>query len=497
MSVHPETDRQAQNVSSEVSPEQQSPQSPPQQETPGQAEAEQPTPQAGAESTPGMSDQMQREMDEAMKAATGESPSGPATSEASTSATEPEAESERPKGIRGPRVVEAGREHRHGRLVSIGPDDLFVEFGPKELGVAPRKQWKDEELPAVGTDLEVVIDRFDPNEQLYMCSRPGAVQKAEWEMLQPGQVVEARVTGHNKGGLSLEVAGHRAFMPASLVDVRRIDDLSVFVGEKVRCAVKRVDRSGAGNIVLSRRDIVAEEAKQQRSKLQESLKEGDSVEGTVRKIMDFGAFVDIGGVDGLLHISDLSHDRVKKVEDVVKEGDSLNVKILKLDWGKNRISLGLKQTAPDPWEEAKESLQEGEIVSGRVTKLMEFGAFVEVATGVEGLVHISELSWKRVPKVESVVKPDQVVKVKILEVDPKRKRVSLSVKQTTDPPANMKRGKGDDARSEDEIRKVTPAERRMREKSKGKGDGLKSGLGDAGGLGLGLGNLDLGKFGDQ
>lgn len=437
-----------------------------------------------------MNSGMEQEMDRAMKAAT------------SDAAPAPAAPAEKPRPIRGPRVVEAGREHRRGAIVSIGPDDIFIEFGPKELGVAPRGQWTEEEIPAVGEDIEVVIDRFEANEQIYMCSRPGAVQKAEWEMLEPGQTVEARVTGHNKGGLQLEIAKHRAFMPASLVDIHHIEDLSIFVGEKVRCVVKRVERGGAGNIVLSRRDVLAEERKEQRAKLRESLKEGETVEGTVRKLMDFGAFVDIGGVDGLLHISDLTHDRVKKVEEVVKEGDTLKVKVVKVDWDKDRISLGLKQLEPDPWEAAETAVNEGDVVSGRVTKVMEFGAFVEVSPGVEGLVHISELSWKRVPTVDSVVKPDQVVKVKVLEVDPERKRISLSVKQTTEQPASTKRkDKGDQARSEDEIKKLSPADRRMREKvqaeRKKKEEGLKSGLGDAGGLGAGLGDLDLSKFGGQ
>ncbi|MEC9373552.1 MAG: S1 RNA-binding domain-containing protein [Planctomycetota bacterium] len=227
-----------------------------------------------------------------------------------------------------------------------------------------------------------------------------------------------------------------------------------------------------------------------------TLEPGQVVDGTVRKIMDFGAFVDIGGIDGLLHISDLSHERVAKVEDVVKEGDSVRVKILKIDWDKNRISLGMKQTAPDPWQSVGESVPVGEIVSGRVTKLLEFGAFVEVAPGLEGLVHISELAWKRVATVDSVLKADQVVKVKVLEVDPGKKRISLSVKQTTEAPANMRKGKGEDQRTEEEIRQETPAQRRMREKfqSRGKSEGLKSGLGDVGALGQGLGGLSLEKF---
>ena len=399
--------------------------------------------------------------------------------------------------IRGPRVVQGGREHRTGLVVSVGPSDIFIEFGPRELGVLPRTQFKDDEtLPVVTNEIEVVVERYDAAESLYLCSRPGAVQKADWELLQTGQIVEARVTGKNKGGLELEVAKHRAFMPASQIDVHRIDDLSVFIGEKMQCKVIRVDRSGRGNITLSRRDLVAEERKQQFEKLKETLAVGQTVEGIVRKIMPFGAFVDIGGVDGLLHVSDLSHDRTTKVENVVKEGDAVNVQVLKLDWDNNRHSLGLKQLQEDPWTASLGEIKEGDELTGTVKKLMEFGAFIEIAPGVEGLAHISELSWQRVQKSSDVVQPGKVVKVKVLKLDADTRKISLSMKQCSDNPVpkGMKktRGKGRrggevDTRSADEILKETPALRRAREQAKKseKEKGLKSGLGDFAGSGLG------------
>jgi small subunit ribosomal protein S1 len=392
------------------------------------------------------------------------------------------------KAIRGPRVIEGGREHRKGRVVSVGPQDIFVEFGPKELGVVSRTQYPDEaDLPVVGSELEVIVDRYSAEEQLLMCSRPGAVQKADWELLQPGQTVEARVTGFNKGGLELEIANHQAFMPASQVDIHRIDDLSVFVGEKLTCVVQRIDRSGKGNIVLSRRDILAKEREEQRAKVRETLKEGDVKQGVVKKLMPFGAFVDIGGVDGLVHISDMSHDRVGKPEQVVKEGDAVTVKVLKIDWDKDRISLGMKQTQADPFSSAAESVTEGEIVSGRVTKLLDFGALIEVAPGVEGLAHISELSWKRINQVGDAVKVNEVVQVKVLSVDKAKRRVSLSIKQTSERPVTERDKKM--AAAVEEIQKETPALRRLREeaaKKHGKDKrNFKSGLGDVGGLGLG------------
>lgn len=417
----------------------------------------------------------------------------------------------KPAPIRGPRVVQAGREHRKGVVVSVGPNDVFVEFGPKSLGVVPRNQWPDAELPAVRSELEVVVDHFEPGENLFICSRPGLVQKADWEMLEEGQIIEARVTGVNKGGLELEVAQHRAFMPAGQVSFERIEDLSVMIGEKLTCVVQRVDRRGGGNIVLSRRDLLAQERKEKAAKLKESLAEGQVIDGTVRKIMPFGAFVDLGGVDGLVHLGDLSHDRVghgeRAVARYVKEGQQVRVQVLKLDWENNRISLGIKQVQADPFAQATEEVKEGAEVSGRVTKILDFGAFVEIAPGVEGLVHISELAYRRVEKVDDVIKPDEVVRAKVLRIDPDNRRISLSIRATQPPPEPVqpaegeqggqsrggqgkggfgggrggrpgqggRRGREERGPSYAEIMKETPALRRLREKF-GKG-GLKGGIG--------------------
>ncbi|MFU8829801.1 MAG: 30S ribosomal protein S1, partial [Phycisphaerales bacterium] len=353
-----------------------------------------------------------------------------------------------PAKVRGPRVVESGREYREGVVVSVGPDDIFVEFGPKSLGVLPRVQFKDkdgsdsEDLPKAGDTIKVAVDRYEAKESLYICSRPGVVQKAEWEMLQPGQIVDAKCTGSNKGGLEMEVANHRAFIPASHVDTRRIEDLSIFHGEKMACKVIKVDRSGKGNITLSRREILAQEQKKAAEELKSRLKEGETVEGVVKSIMPFGAFVDIGGIDGLLHISDLTHERARKVEDHVKEGETVRVQILKLDWEKGRHSLGMKQLQDDPFQVGLSEMKEGDIVQGRITKLLDFGAFAEISPGVEGLVHISELDWKRIAKVSDAVQPNQIVPMKILKIDPDQRKISLSVKQAQDRPAQQGGGGG-------------------------------------------------------
>jgi small subunit ribosomal protein S1 len=426
-----------------------------------------------------LSDDVSAEIDAAMSVAMSSAAAPPVK----------KAEPSKPAAIRGPRVIQAGREQRPGKVVSVGPTDIFIEFGPKELGVLPRLQFPDEaELPKVGEVFEVVVNQRD-SDGLLVCSRPGQVQKADWEMLEPGQVVEAKVTGVNKGGLDLEVAGHRAFMPAGQVALEHIADLSVFVGEKVKCKVTRVDRSGRGNIVLSRRDVLAEDRKAQAEKVKATLAEGQVVEGTVRKIMPFGAFVDLGGVDGLVHVSDLTHDRVghgeKFVARYVKEGEKVKVQILKIDWEANRLSLGVKQIQADPFAQAASDIKDGAEVTGRVTKLADFGAFVELAPGVEGLVHISEMAWRRVGKVDEVVKADEVIRAKVLKIDPESRRISLSIKALLPPPEPVapppgKGGRGGkrgerDTRTPEQILKVTPELRRLREKFGSKQ--LKGGIG--------------------
>jgi small subunit ribosomal protein S1 len=353
--------------------------------------------------------------------------------------------------------------------------------------------------------VELVIDRYEAGESLYMCSRPGAIQKAGWETLEAGQTIEARCVGVNKGGLDMELAGgHHAFMPASQASLDHIDDLSVFVGEKLTCQVQRIDRRGKGNVVLSRREILRKQREETAVRLRDSLKEGQVVEGVVRKIMPFGAFVDIGGVDGLVHLSDLTHERVghgeRAVGRYVQEGQQVRAQILKLDWDANRISLGIKQLEADPFQTATSDIVEGAELTGRVTRTTDFGAFVEIAPGVEGLVHISELAWRRVGTVEEVVKADEVIKVKVLGIDPESRRIGLSVKATLprpEPTGGGKRPRRDEGPSVEEIMKETPALRRLREEAKrrdsqqGKGKKKSGGLGSAGGMGMGLGDLKL------
>lgn len=319
------------------------------------------------------------------------------------------------------------RQRKTGTIMSIHGNDVFVEFGPKSQGVCPKIMF--EVTPVLGETMEFIVDRYDRDDGLLILSREGSVQKAEWETLEVGQVVEARCTGVNKGGLELEIAQHKAFMPAGQVDLRHIADLSVFVGEKMPCEVTEVDRQ-RGRIILSRRSALETERVHLRIKLLATLEIGQLLPAVITSVQAYGAFADLGGLDGLIHISDMSYERLKHPSEVVKEGQQVQVKVLKIDQSQDppRVGLGLKQTMADPSVAALEKLKVGDEVTGRVTKLMPFGAFVEIGPGVEGLIHISEMSHDRVYDVKKVVKTDEVVTVKVLSIDPKNKRISLSLK---------------------------------------------------------------------
>lgn len=319
------------------------------------------------------------------------------------------------------------QELKSGTIVSIQDNDIFVEFGPKSMGICPRKQF--DNPPTVGERLQFIVERYDAKEGLLLLSREGAVRKAAWESLQVGQVIEARCTGTNKGGLEMDVANHKAFMPAGQVDLRHIEDLAVYVGEKMPCEIIELDKN-RGRIILSRKSTMEVEQTRLREKLLEELKEGDQRPAVITSIQPYGAFADIGGIDGLIHISDIAHHRLKNPSEVVKEGQQVTVKIIKIDRESDppRIGLGMKQCMDDPYESKYSQMQPGDTVSGRVTKIVDFGAFVEIAPGIEGLLHISQLAEKRVNRVSQIVKVDEVITVKVLDIDAKTRRISLSLR---------------------------------------------------------------------
>jgi small subunit ribosomal protein S1 len=230
-----------------------------------------------------------------------------------------------------------------------------------------------------------------------------------------------------KGGLILDL-GVRGFLPASLVDIRRVQDLDEFLGKELRCKVIELNRS-RNNVVLSRRAVLEDERKEMRQAILDRLNPGDVVEGQISNIVDFGAFVDLDGMDGLIHISELSWSHVNHPSEVLEIGQTVKVKVLDIDRDRQRISLGLKQTQTDPWQQVLDSYGEGDVVQGRVTKVVTFGAFVEILPGVEGLVHISELAQHHVENPREVVSQGDLVNVKIIEVDAERRRLSLSLKR--------------------------------------------------------------------
>ncbi len=322
-----------------------------------------------------------------------------------------------------------GKQVRKGRIVSIGKEDVFIDLGGKSQGVVSLLQFEDVE-PVIGLELEFIVDRYDTREGLLVLNRKGAaVSNASWDNLEVGQVVEASVTGVNKGGLECDVKGMRAFMPAGQVDLYFNADLSTLIGQKFPAEVTKFERE-AKNLVLSRRVILEREKEEKRKKLVEELAEGQVRRGVVRSVLDFGAFVDIGGADGLLHVREMSFKRGVKASEVVKVGDSLDVKIIKFDKETGKMSLSLNQARGiDPWAEAQTKYGVGTTLTGRVVKLESFGAFLEVEEGFEGLLPISEMSFKRIKHPSEVVKEGDTVKVVVISIDPTQRRCSFSIKQ--------------------------------------------------------------------
>jgi len=319
-----------------------------------------------------------------------------------------------------------------GKIISIGRDSAFVELGGREQGAVQLKQFKTE--PSVGDTIEVKVVRFLSEEGLYDLTLPmAAADVADWSQIDEGMVVEAKVTGHNTGGLECEVNRLRAFIPMSQISVFRVENPAEFLGQKLMCIVTECNPMRR-NLVLSHRALLEREREENRQKLFDELEIGQIRDGLVRKLIDSGAFIDLGGVDGFLPISALAWGRVKHPGDVISEGQRIKVRITKIDEVKNRISLSYRDESTDPWLSAEEKFAPKSSVRGKVSKIMDFGAFVELLPGVEGLVHISELSFKRVGRVSEVVQEGDWVDVMVLSVDATSRKISLSMKQLMTPP---------------------------------------------------------------
>ncbi|MCD6304286.1 MAG: S1 RNA-binding domain-containing protein [Planctomycetes bacterium] len=338
------------------------------------------------------------------------------------------------ESVERPAAAQSADGVRVGTVIDVQKDAVFVDFASKTQGIIPAEQFADEPLPEIGSPIEVTVEGYDSADGLLLLSRKGAVLAATWETLEVGQVVEGLVTGHNKGGLTLKVHGIDAFMPVSMIDMNRTEDMAPLVNTKMRCEVIEIDRRRE-SITVSRRAVLAREAAEARQHTLDTLAEGKVVKGVVRSIMPYGAFVDIGGVDGLLHVSDMSHRRIEDPNEVVSPGQQIEVKVLKFDRQAERISLGLKQVLPDPWDGVEGKYPVDEIVTGRVTRLADFGAFVELEEGVEGLIPISEMSFtRRIKHPSDVLAEGETTRVRVMKVDPQQRRISLSLKRVGDDP---------------------------------------------------------------
>jgi len=342
----------------------------------------------------------------------------------------------------------------HGTVVRVDKDEVLVDIGYKSEGVIPtaelsiRRSVNPADEVGVGEEIDALVLTKEDAEGRLILSKKRARFELAWKRIEgaaeSGEPVDGRVIEVVKGGLILDL-GVRGFLPASLVDIRRVQDLDEFLGQELRAKVIELNRS-RNNVVLSRRAVLEEERKDQRQRILDKLNPGDVVEGQISNIVDFGAFVDLDGMDGLIHISELSWSHVNHPSEVLEIGQTVNVKVLDIDRDRQRISLGLKQTQADPWQQVLEAYKEGDIVDGKVTKVVTFGAFVEILPGVEGLVHISELAQHHVENPREVVSQGQDVKVLILEVDADRRRLSLS----------MKRVDGEDGEGLDDVSQLTP-----------------------------------------
>jgi small subunit ribosomal protein S1 len=325
----------------------------------------------------------------------------------------------------------------HGTVVRVDKDEVLVDIGYKSEGVIPvaeltiRRAVNPADEVAVGEEIDALVLTKEDAEGRLILSKKRARFELAWKAIEAaaesGEPVNGRVIEVVKGGLILDL-GVRGFLPASLVDIRRVQDLDEFLGRELRCKVIELNRS-RNNVVLSRRAVLEDERKEMRQAILDRLNPGDVIEGQISNIVDFGAFVDLDGMDGLIHISELSWSHVNHPSEVLDIGQTVKVKVLDIDRDRQRISLGLKQTQSDPWQQVLDHYHEGDVVEGRVAKVVTFGAFVEILPGVEGLVHISELAAHHVENPREVVQQGQAVNVRVLEIDGERRRLSLSLKR--------------------------------------------------------------------
>jgi small subunit ribosomal protein S1 len=335
------------------------------------------------------------------------------------------------------RPAEAGPRQLEGTVVSVTPEAVYLDIGYKIEGILPISAFHvNEPKPATGDKLVVSITGRDPD-GYYELSRTRIALPKDWTALEQAFATKATligtVTAVVKGGLSVDI-GVRAFMPASRTGAHDAAEMEKLVGQEIQCRITKLDAADE-DVVVDRRAVLEDEARSVKERRYAEIREGDIVRGTVRSLADYGAFIDLGGLDGLLHVSDIAWSRVSKPEDVLTIGQEVEAKVLKVDTDKQRISLGMKQLQPHPWDAVPEKHRVGDRVRGAVTRVADFGAFVELEPGVEGLIHISEMSWaKKVRTPSDLVKPGEVVETVILGINSSERRIALGLKQALGDP---------------------------------------------------------------
>lgn len=336
-----------------------------------------------------------------------------------------------------------------GKVVKVEANQALVDIGGKSEAILPISELSSLHINQVadvlteGQEIEVKVIRQNEEDDQFIVSKKAIDAELAWteleNKLESGETLTAVVHEVVKGGLVVNV-GVRGFIPASLVDIKFIEDFSDFVGKELTLKVVELDRE-KNKCILSRKAVLQDEANQRKKDILQSIEVGQVLEGTVQRLTDFGAFIDLGGVDGLVHVSEIAWHRVEHPADALKEGDQVKVKVLKVDQENERISLSMKEVQEGPWEKVANQVHVGDIITGTVKRLVSFGAFVEVIPGVEGLVHISQISHRHIATASEVLEQGQEVQAKVLDVQPDEKRVSLSIKEVEPKPEPVKQEK--------------------------------------------------------
>lgn len=334
-----------------------------------------------------------------------------------------------------------------GKVIKVDADQAIVDVGYKYDGVVPVRELSSIQLDSatesveVGQEVELKVLTIDDNKEKLVLSKRAIDNEKAWDKLAADMenktILEAKVADVVKGGLVVDV-GLRGFVPASMVERTFVEDFSDYKGRTLRLRVKEMDRE-KNKVILSQKDVLDEEFNAQKKEVLSKISVGQELSGTVQRLTQFGAFIDIGGVDGLVHISEMAWHHVESPSEVVKEGDQVRVQVLKVDPENERISLSIKATQPGPWQQVQNNIKIGDVVTGTVKRLVQFGAFIEVAPGVEGLVHISQIAHRHIGTPSEVLKEGQEVQAKVLDINTDEKRISLSIKETEEAPVREPR----------------------------------------------------------